>query len=253
MSSPRKGSMSTVTSIDPRTGDVAETLGPESRPTKPGLVFVPSDRLDEFGGEVAAALAGSAPGWFLTDGIRGAYEARLTVLGAQAGVTRVAVRPGPEGGFTAPAQVLATTAQHLTPALVQECFGPMTLLVGYDGAAELDHALQLIEGSLTATLHIGSDVDPVGDEVAALLAPKAGRLVWNAFPTALAVGWATHHGGPWPASVPALHTSVGATSIRRFLRPFAWQDAPATALPQELRDGGPVVPRREDGRLVLPV
>jgi NADP-dependent aldehyde dehydrogenase len=236
------------------TGLVASfTQGNGQYCTKPGLVFAPMDKLDELGGEVAAALAASQPGWFLTDGIRGSYESRLAELGAHAGVSRVAVRPGPERGFSAPAEVLATTARTLTPALVQECFGPMTLLVGYDRPAELAGALELIEGSLTATLHVGSDADPVADEVAALLAPKAGRLVWNAFPTALPIGWATHHGGPWPASVPALHTSVGATAIRRFLRPFAWQDAPARTLPEELRDGGPVVPRREDGRLVLPV
>jgi NADP-dependent aldehyde dehydrogenase len=102
-------------------------------------------------------------------------------------------------------------------------------------------------GTVTST-------DPRTGRVAQTLGPESGSdEVGNAFPTALAVGWATHHGGPWPASVPALHTSVGATSIRRFLRPFAWQGTPARASPEELRDGAPVVPRREDGRLVLPV
>ena len=113
--------------------------------------------------------------------------------------------------------------------------------------------LGLLESGRRRVVLLHASPCSVADDVAALLAPKAGRLVWNAFPTALAVGWATHHGGPWPASVPVLHTSVGATAIRRFLRPFAWQDAPARTLPVELRDGGPVVPRREDGHLVLPV
>jgi NADP-dependent aldehyde dehydrogenase len=50
-----------------------------------------------------------------------------------------------------------------------------------------------------------------------------------------------------------LHTSVGITSVRRFLRPVAWQDAPQSVLPAELRDdpGGATVPRRVDGELTV--
>jgi NADP-dependent aldehyde dehydrogenase len=47
-----------------------------------------------------------------------------------------------------------------------------------------------------------------------------------------------------------MHTSVGATAIRRFLRPVVWQDAPEHLLPEELRDGRPPIPRRENGTLV---
>ncbi|OLT13289.1 hypothetical protein BJF78_22450 [Pseudonocardia sp. CNS-139] len=45
-----------------------------------------------------------------------------------------------------------------------------------------------------------------------------------------------------------LHTSVGATAIRRFLRPLTWQNAPQAGLPPELRDGPADLPRRVDGR-----
>jgi NADP-dependent aldehyde dehydrogenase len=45
---------------------------------------------------------------------------------------------------------------------------------------------------------------------------------------------------------------VGITSIRRFLRPVAWQDAPERVLPAELREdpGAARVPRRVDGTLL---
>jgi NADP-dependent aldehyde dehydrogenase len=59
-----------------------------------------------------------------------------------------------------------------------------------------------------------------------------------------------HHGGPFPATSNPLHTSVGATAIRRFLRPVAWQDAPEALLPAELRDADPGIPRRVDGVLM---
>jgi NADP-dependent aldehyde dehydrogenase len=43
---------------------------------------------------------------------------------------------------------------------------------------------------------------------------------------------------------------VGATAIRRFLRPLAFQNAPATLLPPELRDENPLrIWRRVDGAL----
>jgi hypothetical protein len=41
---------------------------------------------------------------------------------------------------------------------------------------------------------------------------------------------------------------VGATSIRRFLRPLAWQNAAEWILPEELTDAFADIPRRVDGR-----
>jgi NADP-dependent aldehyde dehydrogenase len=64
------------------------------------------------------------------------------------------------------------------------------------------------------------------------------------------VGWAQHHGGPWPATN-TQHTSVGMSAMRRFLRPFAWQNAPEAVVPLELRDDDHSVPRRVDGVLEL--
>jgi NADP-dependent aldehyde dehydrogenase len=43
------------------------------------------------------------------------------------------------------------------------------------------------------------------------------------------------------------------TALRRFLRPVAYQDAPDSLLPPELRESNPVgIPRRVDGVLTLP-
>jgi NADP-dependent aldehyde dehydrogenase len=57
----------------------------------------------------------------------------------------------------------------------------------------------------------------------------------------------------WPATTHSGHTSVGATAIRRFLRPVAYQDTPAELLPPALRDDNPWrIPRRVNGSLVLP-
>jgi NADP-dependent aldehyde dehydrogenase len=81
-----------------------------------------------------------------------------------------------------------------------------------------------------------------------VLAARAGRLVFDGFPTGVAVTHGMHHGGPYPATTAPGHTSVGMTAIGRFLRPVAWQNAPAAALPPALRDENPLgIWRRVDG------
>ncbi len=86
--------------------------------------------------------------------------------------------------------------------------------------------------------------------VARLLGERVGRLVFDAFPTGVAVTWALQHGGPYPATTAAGHTSVGLTATRRFMRPVCWQSAPPQVLPPELRDENPRgIWRRVNGRL----
>ena len=77
---------------------------------------------------------------------------------------------------------------------------------------------------------------------------QAGRIIFNGFSTGVAVSWAMMHGGPYPASSNAAATSVGMTAIGRFMRPVAFQNAPAALLPPALADDNPLgVPRRVDG------
>ena len=107
---------------------------------------------------------------------------------------------------------------------------------------------------MTGTVHADDDDAPIAARVLRMLQDSVGRVVWNGFPTGVAVSWAMHHGGPYPATTNPLHTSVGATSIRRWLRPISFQDVPDALLPDELKDrptGGPL-PRRVDGRLLVP-
>jgi NADP-dependent aldehyde dehydrogenase len=85
------------------------------------------------------------------------------------------------------------------------------------------------------------------------LQARAGRVVWNGWPTGVAVAWAMQHGGPWPSTTSSGHTSVGATSIRRWVRPVCYQSLPQNLLPEALRDDNPWrVPRRLDSVLTLP-
>ncbi len=79
---------------------------------------------------------------------------------------------------------------------------------------------------------------------------NAGRVIWDGWPTGVAVTAAQHHSGPWPASTSVLHTSVGTAAIRRFLRPVAYQNVPDALLPAPLQDANPLgVPQRVNGHL----
>ncbi|MBV2362241.1 aldehyde dehydrogenase (NADP(+)) [Streptomonospora nanhaiensis] len=228
------------------------TLGAGQFCTKPGLVFLPED---EAGTSVADAMAqavgGLAPGVLLSEQVRGGYEEGTRRLAGSAAVRSLAEGTAPEGtGWGAAVRLLATSAADLTAETAEECFGPATLVVTYRDRDELAEALERVPGSLTATL-IADDADA---EFTAALEPvlrdRAGRIVYNGYPTGVAVAWGQHHGGPWPATTSALHTSVGITSIRRFLRPMTWQNAPQELLPDELRDTPEhPLPRRVDGTL----
>ncbi|MEV4745404.1 aldehyde dehydrogenase (NADP(+)) [Streptosporangium sp. NPDC049248] len=220
------------------------TLGTGQFCTNPGLVFVPDDA--ELLTAISEAVSATAGGPMLTERIRGGFLHGLARLGKL--TTLAEGRPG-EGAFAVAPQVFVTDLASFAgalPDIAEECFGPASVVVVYDDAAELPAVLERLDGSLTATIHA---TDPgEARESAEVLLRKAGRLIWNGWPTGVAVRWAMHHGGPWPASTAAAHTSVGAAAIRRWLVPTAYQDWPAELLPPELRDDNPLgIPRRVDG------
>ncbi len=226
------------------------TLGVGQFCTKPGVVFVPAGT--GFARAVARGAAAASGGPLLTDRITQAFPAGVAHLAADPDV-EVVSGEATEGAATATPVVLATTASAVAArpeTLLEECFGPVTLLVAYDSDDDLRRALAAIEGSLTATLHCEPDDDV--DDLVELLQQRAGRVLFAGWPTGVAVTWSQQHGGPWPATT-SLHTSVGATAIRRFLRPVVYQDAPSRLLPPALRDEAlAALPHRRNGVLRLP-
>jgi NADP-dependent aldehyde dehydrogenase len=135
-------------------------------------------------------------------------------------------------------------------SLFDECFGPVSVVVEYQDPDELRAAAEAMPGSLTATVHAeDGDRDAVRPLVD-LLATRAGRVIWNGWPTGVAVTWAMQHGGPFPSTVGSVHTSVGATAARRFQRPVCFQNTPQAMLPEPLRDANRLgIERRVDGQV----
>jgi NADP-dependent aldehyde dehydrogenase len=86
-------------------------------------------------------------------------------------------------------------------------------------------------------------------ELLTVLENKAGRLVFNGFPTGVEVCSAMVHGGPYPATADGRSTSVGTLAIERFSRPVCYQGFPDEALPEELQEANPLgIQRLVDGK-----
>jgi NADP-dependent aldehyde dehydrogenase len=226
--------------------------------TKPGIVFLPATA---HGRRVRDRLATGTreyqPTAMLAERIRVSYRSGADLRAQLPGVAVLAESGVPEGtGFLAAARLLGVPAHALRDDVVRatlfdECFGPLTVLVEYADEAELLATVAGLPGSLTASVHAGADETPAA--LVDLLRQRAGRLVWNGYPTGVAVAWATQHGGPYPSSTDWRSTSVGAAAIERWLRPIAYQSTPARMLPEALQESNPWrVPRRIDGALQLP-
>jgi NADP-dependent aldehyde dehydrogenase len=228
------------------------TLGTGQFCTKPGLLFLPTGHgMDD---ALVGALTETAPAPMLNARIRDQLASGLDGLAAHADVTIVAeASAAPSGGAWATPRLFRTSARALAAdavPLTKEYFGPNALLVEYDGERDLLAALRCVEGTLTATAHVeDGDTGPV-TAVLDVLRQRAGRVIVNGWPTGVAVTWSMQHGGPWPATTDAAHTSVGATAIDRWLRPVCYQDVPERWLPEALREDNPwQLPRRVNGRM----
>lgn len=214
------------------------TLGAGQFCTKPGVLLVPADsavpaRLAERG------LPGPVP--LLSERIAAGFSTARTAVLDHPGVTVLAGSSDPLSPT-----VLVTEAQTLLgdlDTLFVECFGPSALLVTYREEDELLTVADAIGGQLTATI-CGHPSDQIAPALIRRLASKAGRVLWNQWPTGVSVTYAQQHGGPYPATTAPASTSVGTAAISRFLRPVAYQGFPPELLPAELVDMTVDVPRQ---------
>ncbi|MEC4572141.1 aldehyde dehydrogenase (NADP(+)) [Streptomyces virginiae] len=231
------------------------TLGVGQFCVKPGLVLVPDgadgDRLT---GELTKALGETEPGVLLDHRMRENFVSGVRERAALPGV-EAPVTPGSGGEHTVGAGYLTVRAEDLLggghDALLEECFGPVTVVVRYAGQGEAGAVLGRLGGNLSATLQLSAaETEGAPGPAAELIGQVtglAGRIVVNGWPTGVAVAPAQHHGGPYPAAT-SHSTSVGGTAIERWLRPVAYQSVPDALLPAELREANPLnLPRRVTG------
>jgi NADP-dependent aldehyde dehydrogenase len=233
------------------------TMGVGQFCVKPGLVLAPSGAAgDQLVKSLTEAVSDTAAGVLLDHRMRDNFIAGVAERAALPDVDSP-VTPGAGGehtvspGFlTVPASRLAREGEY--DLLLEECFGPVTVVVRYEDQGEVEAVLSRLPGNLTATVHLSSGEaagEGRGAEILRELTPLAGRVLVNAWPTGVAVAPAQHHGGPYPATT-STSTSVGGTAIERWLRPVVYQNTPEALLPVELRDANELgLPRRFNGVL----
>ncbi|GAA2346056.1 aldehyde dehydrogenase (NADP(+)) [Saccharopolyspora halophila] len=216
--------------------------------TKPGLLFLPAEHgLENVLAEESAKVSAHR---LLNEKLHGGYCDRRTAVTEVPGVRVLA-----EGSADSSAAddgalptLLTTDVDTLLAnreALLEEVFGPLSIVVTYSSADEARRAAEAFEGNLTATVHADDADTEFAGSLVPLLRDRAGRLLFNGWPTGVAVSPAMQHGGPYPATTDARFTSVGTASIDRFVRPVTYQNVPAALLPPALRDDNPWgVPQR---------
>ena len=128
----------------------------------------------------------------------------------------------------------------MSPKLHREVFGPFSMVVQCQDRTEMRRILKRLEGQLTGTV-LGEikEMKDYGDVIEALRG-RVGRIIHNGVPTGVEVCPAMQHGGPFPASTDSRFGAVGASAIRRWVRPVSYQDWPQELLPDALKDKNPL-------------
>jgi len=202
--------------------------------TNPGIaVVIDGPEADSFVTAAKAAVGEVGPQTMLTDGIAEAYRAGRDRIAAGKGVRVVLTTTSDHRNATPYLYEVSGADWMAEHALAEEVFGPLGLIIRVRHAAEMQDIARSLQGQLTCTLHLDDADTDLGRALMPILERKAGRVLANGFPTGVEVVDAQVHGGPYPASTNFGATSVGTLSIRRWLRPVAYQNMPAALLPED--------------------
>lgn len=213
--------------------------------TKPGLLFaIKSPALEKFKQELAAGIETIDSTAMLTPGIYGNFQKlskdrmssqHVSILGESGKLNKEAANQG------LAALVEISAADFIANEKYRdEVFGPYSMIVEADNTTQLEQALRLMHGQLTATIMADKSELSGYKNIIDLMTNMAGRVILNGPPTGVEVGNAIMHGGPFPATTDGRFTSVGTSSIKRFVRPVCWQNWDETLLPDELKDNNPL-------------
>ena len=195
--------------------------------------MVSGEGVDDFIDAVASQLRGRTLSPLLTERITQRYTASLDEADQRPAQRRLKGTLASDGSESV---VFVVNARDFAanPEWEQEMFGPASVIVRVESAADLEQALTDMEGQLTASVFAEEADFELVKSLLRQLETQVGRIVMNGWPTGVEVSEAMVHGGPYPASTNFGATSVGTMAIRRFLRPVSYQNVPAELLPADL-------------------
>ncbi len=204
--------------------------------TNPGVVvMIDGKDTQRFIDAAVSSLAAVGAQTMLTEGIASAYRTGRDRMAGKAGVA-ARFTSSCEQRNTTP-YLLATTGETwlANDSLGEEVFGPLGLIVTVKDLGELLQVAHSLAGQITCAIHMDEGDSAAARSLLPVVERKAGRVLFNGFPTGVEVCEAMVHGGPYPASTNFGATSVGTMAIRRFVRPVSYQNLPAELMPPDLR------------------
>jgi len=227
------------------------TLGTGQFCTNPGLIIgIKGNDLTNFISTLANEIVKIEPSCMLHPNIYGAYESNKAKALAQPELSVVAnYDTDVKENY---ARQAITTVEGKTflanSTLHQEVFGPFSMVVQCENVEQMEAIISNLEGQLTGTLIADGEAEQYSNIISALQ-NRVGRLIYNGVPTGVEVCPSMVHGGPYPASTDSRFTAVGINSIKRWVRPFSFQDWPNQLLPDELKNENPLgISRNVDGK-----
>ncbi|MCH3880954.1 MULTISPECIES: aldehyde dehydrogenase (NADP(+)) [Tenacibaculum] len=215
------------------------TLGTGQFCTNPGLMLgIKGDSLSSFINNLSQEIMEINPSCMLHPNIKKGYSSNKEKVVSQKNVSVTANFTSEVKNNYAEQAIVSVTGKDFleNPTLHLEVFGPFSMVVQCENEAELENVISNLEGQLTGT--VISDENEVADysNVISALQNRVGRIIFNGVPTGVEVCESMVHGGPYPASTDSRFTAVGINSIKRWARPFSFQDWPNDLLPKELQD-----------------
>lgn len=209
--------------------------------TNPGLLIgIKSSSLENFAEKLSAAIGKTVSSPMLHQGIAENFSRKRSEALSQIGVSILAQSVG-SAGHGIPTLATVSGKNFLSnPLLLEEVFGPYSLLVMVSDKNEMERVASSVPGQLTTSI-IAEESD--WKEFGLLLetaSERAGRVIVNGVPTGVEVCPSMHHGGPFPATTDPRFSSVGIDAVKRFVRPISFQNYPEHLLPDELKTENPL-------------
>jgi alpha-ketoglutaric semialdehyde dehydrogenase len=219
------------------------TMGTGQFCTNPGLLLgVKGEDLTRFISQLSTEIEKIAPSCMLHPSIKADFNLGKERIKSQTGVQTVAEYKEKIAPNYAPQTLLTVDGQTFleNATLSHEVFGPFSIIVQCDDEAQLTAIINQLDGQLTGTI-LGQDSEIENyTNVIASLQNRVGRLIFNGVPTGVEVCPSMIHGGPYPASSDSRFTAVGIHAVKRWVRPFSYQNWPDKLLPLELQNENPL-------------
>jgi len=219
------------------------TLGAGQFCTNPGLILgIKSENLEKFTVQLANEILKIEPSCMLNPSIHQNYVTNNKELSSQKGVQIVAVYDKNDKPNYASQKILTVSgADFLENAVLhKEVFGPFSIVVQCEHEADLVIIINKLEGQLTGSILAEDNELDNHDQLVNALENRVGRIIFNGLPTGVEVCPSMTHGGPYPSSSDSRFTAVGINAIKRWVRPFSYQNWPDKKLPEALQNENPL-------------